>query len=61
MKWGYSVRHGLYRLWKDDLGKPLPEGIKPYPLGGGNPARIPEVERVYRREMERILSDGDHF
>ena len=55
-----TSRSGILLLM-DDLGKPLPEGIKPYPLGGGNPARIPEVERVYRREMERILSDGDHF
>ena len=55
-----TSRSGILLLM-DDLGKPLPEGIKPYPLGGGNPARIPEVEKVYRREMERILSDGDHF
>jgi valine--pyruvate aminotransferase len=45
----------------DDIGRPLPAGVTPYMLGGGNPARIPEVEAVYRREMERILSDGTAF
>ena len=45
----------------DDIGRPLPAGVTPYMLGGGIPARIPEVEAVYRREMERILSDGTAF
>ena len=41
----------------DDLGKPLEKGLKPYPLGGGNPARVKDVETLYRNEMERLLSD----
>lgn len=45
----------------DDLGKPLPQGVTPYPLGGGNPARISEVEAAYRQEMERLLSHGEDF
>lgn len=44
-------------LLMDDLGRPLPEGVKPYPLGGGNPARVPAVEAAWRREMEKILSE----
>ena len=51
---------GILQLM-DDLGKPLPENIIPYRLGGGNPARVSEVEKLYRREMERILSEGDSF
>lgn len=51
---------GILRLM-DDLGRPLPEGVTPCRLGGGNPARIHEVEKTYRREMERLLSWGDAF
>ena len=51
---------GILQLM-DDIGRPLPDGIKTYPLGGGNPARVPETEALYRREMERILSNGDEF
>ncbi|MFA6774856.1 MAG: valine--pyruvate transaminase [Sphaerochaetaceae bacterium] len=55
-----TARSGILRLM-DDLGKPLPEGIVPYPLGGGNPARIPQVEAAYRHEMEKLLSHGEDF
>ena len=51
---------GILQLM-DDIGRPLPDGIKTYPLGGGNPARVPETEALYRREMERILADGEEF
>lgn len=30
-------------------------------LGGGNPARIPEMEQVFRREMARIVKNPDEF
>lgn len=30
-------------------------------LGGGNPARIPEVEARFRKSMRDILDDGDRF
>ncbi len=51
---------GILQLM-DDLGRPLSEGLTPYLLGGGNPARIDAVERAYRREMEALLSSGDAF
>ena len=51
---------GILRLM-DDLGRPLPAGVTPYMLGGGNPARIGAVEGAYRREMERLLATGDAF
>ena len=55
-----TARSGILQLM-DDLGKPLPPGVPSYQLGGGNPARIPGVEKAYRREMERILSHEDDF
>ena len=55
-----TSRSGILQLM-DDLGKPLPPGVEPFPLGGGNPARVPEVEQTYRREMKALLSSGDAF
>ena len=51
---------GILKLM-DDLGKPLPKGVKPYPLGGGNPAQIPEIAKMYRTQMEEILKSSDDF
>jgi valine--pyruvate aminotransferase len=45
----------------EDLGKPLPAGVTPRMLGGGNPARIPEIDAVYRREMTALLARGNEF
>ncbi len=45
----------------DDIGKPLPKDKKTSLLGGGNPARIPEVELMYRKQMLKILNAGDSF
>ena len=51
---------GILQLM-DDLGKPLPKGVKPYRLGGGNPAQIPEIQAMYRQQMEKIMSSGEEF
>lgn len=51
---------GILQLM-DDLGRPLPEGLTQRKLGGGNPCRVPEVEALYRREMESLLQRGDDF
>lgn len=51
---------GILQLM-DDLGQPLPKDIPSYQLGGGNPARIPEIDAMYRQEMEKIMADGDSF
>ncbi len=51
---------GILRLMAD-LGEKPPADVKVYPLGGGNPAQIPEVEKLYRSEMEKILKDGRMF
>ena len=55
-----SMHSGILQLM-EDISKPLPPGIEPIPMGGGNPARVPGVEKVYRREMEKLLADGDKF
>ena len=51
---------GILQLM-DDLGKPLPKNIPSYQLGGGNPASIPEIEKMYRNRMEYILNHGNDF
>lgn len=45
----------------DDLGKPFPKNCRIVQMGGGNPARIPDVEKMYRLQMEKILSIPDEF
>ena len=55
-----SQHSGILQLM-DDIAKPLPSDVTPHPLGGGNPARVPEVEKAYRRELEHLLSDGERF
>ncbi len=51
---------GILQLM-DDLGKPLPKNIPSYQFGGGNPASIPEIEKMYRDRMEFILNHGNDF
>ena len=55
-----SSHSGILQLM-DDIAKPLPSGVKARPLGGGNPARIGEVEKAYRAEIEKLLADGENF
>lgn len=46
----------------EDLGMALASGDPSVlMLGGGNPARIPDVERVWRSRMESLLREGDGF
>lgn len=51
---------GILQLM-DDLGRPLPEGVTPYRLGGGNPAQVPEVIALYRSAMENIMAEDKGF
>lgn len=53
-------RSGILQLM-DDLGRPLPEGVTPYRLGGGNPAQVPEVIALYRSAMENIMAEDKGF
>ena len=51
---------GILRLM-EDLGEAINGEVEIQMLGGGNPAAIPEVERIFRREMEKMLADGGAF
>ena len=52
-----AEQSGIQQLM-DDLGQPIPVGVKAYQLGGGNPARVPDVEKAYRLETEKLLADA---
>jgi len=45
----------------DDLGRAMSQDGDICMMGGGNPARISAVEKVWRRRMEEILDEGDLF
>ena len=55
-----SSHSGILQLM-DDIARPLPDGVRCRPLGGGNPARVAQVEQAYRRQMEKLLSSGEDF
>lgn len=55
-----TSKTGILQLM-DDLGKALGGSEKMYSLGGGNPAHIPAVEKIYRQRMVEILKNGDEF
>ena len=54
-----TSKTGILQLM-DDLGKAMAGGDM-LSLGGGNPAHIPEMESVWRREMQHILGNGREF
>lgn len=56
----FKTNSGILRLM-EDLGEAINRGGDIEMLGGGNPAAIPEVEKVFRGEMERLLADGGKF
>lgn len=45
----------------DDLGKAMSGKEKKYMLGGGNPAHIPEIQKIFRRRMNEILDNKGEF
>ncbi len=51
---------GILQLM-EDLGEAVNHNPEVRMLGGGNPAAIPAVEKVFRREMQRMLADGEKF
>jgi len=55
-----SADAGIVSLM-DDLGEAVSSGRSFRMLGGGNPARIPQVEARFRRAMQAILDNGDQF
>lgn len=55
------TRDSGIRKLMDDLGEALAQGGDFLMLGGGNPARIPEVEALFRERMREMLDGGDGF
>jgi len=55
-----TAKTGILELM-EDLGNALHGKQKMLMLGGGNPARIPEVETVWRNRMEKILKNKDEY
>lgn len=56
----FTNESGILRLM-DDLGRALSGTRKKYMLGGGNPALIPDVARVWRDQMRALLDDTERF
>ncbi|MBN1506820.1 MAG: valine--pyruvate transaminase [Sedimentisphaerales bacterium] len=55
-----AVQSGIGQLM-DDLAVTPSADREVFMLGGGNPARVPQVEQHLRRSMEQTLADGDRF
>lgn len=45
----------------DDLGLMASASSQNLMLGGGNPARIPEVEQIFRQQLTRIAASSNKF
>ncbi len=53
----FTGHSGIVALM-DDLGSALNENPEMIFMGGGNPARLPEVERVMGQSLQELLSDS---
>jgi valine--pyruvate aminotransferase len=56
----FTARTGILELM-DDLGRAMAGQENICMLGGGNPAHIPEINQIWRRRMEEILSQDNEF
>lgn len=56
----FTQESGILQLM-DDLGEALAAGDDWLMLGGGNPARIPEVEARFRDRISAMLSSGSEL
>lgn len=54
----YTGRSGIVALM-EDLGSALRENPRMIMMGGGTPARIPDVERVFREHVAAIAADPE--
>lgn len=52
----FSGASGIVELM-DDLGTALNENPDMIFMGGGNPGRLPEMERIFQERLEQIMSD----
>jgi valine--pyruvate aminotransferase len=55
-----TTRSGILELM-DDLGHALASRPDTLMLGGGNPAAVPEMQAIWRRQMTELLADGAAF
>ena len=55
----FTRKAGITQLM-DDLGSAMASGDM-LMLGGGNPAHIPEIQDLFRKRMESILSEASGF
>jgi len=55
-----TEKSGIGQLM-DDLGIAYSQGRDILMLGGGNPGRIPKVQKYFRHGMEKLLQNGDEF
>ena len=56
----YSSESGIVQLMQDLTIAPPPGG-QLYPMGGGNPAHIPEVEDALRHIASEVVADTGRF
>ncbi|MCH2207546.1 MAG: valine--pyruvate transaminase [Lentisphaerales bacterium] len=52
----FSGHSGIVQLM-DDLGKAMAESDDMLMLGGGNTSHIPEVQKIFHRELTKIVDD----
>lgn len=52
----FAGQSGIVELM-DDLGSALRDNPEMIFMGGGNPARLPEVEAVFQQRLETIMAD----
>ncbi len=45
----------------DDLGRAMTIRPDMLMLGGGNPAHVPDMQALWRTQMDRLMADGDAF
>ena len=52
---------GILELMEDLGNIPVDEKADFYMLGGGNPAHLPEIDRIVQDSVKKILADGTGF
>ncbi|MFT5450246.1 MAG: valine--pyruvate aminotransferase [Gammaproteobacteria bacterium] len=56
----FAADAGIVQLM-DDIGQAAATNQDMLMLGGGNPARIPELEQLFRNRMQALLDNSDSF
>ncbi|MBI5832210.1 MAG: valine--pyruvate transaminase [Armatimonadetes bacterium] len=55
------TRHSGILELMDDLGRAMTIHPDMLMLGGGNPAAVPQMQALWREQMNRLMADGDAF